>query len=255
MWGRVRGADGGRCGGRGARHLALVAYDVGGTPETPRAAAFAEPVRNATVVIEEGGARKGFSTPAVTVTGGGTVTVVNLDTMDHTVTSVAKGPDGLPLFDVRVPPARPRRSPASSRSPTATTRSTASSTRDARRARPSPAAGGGGGAGAPDLRPAAGRAARPSAAPTIRLVMRAGPGADAADGRRTSMWTYDGTYPGPTIRRRGGRGTRVTVVNRLPKGAGSMSTHLHGDHHAAKDDGQPTTRWSGAVPAAPTTTR
>ena len=60
-------------------------------------------------------------------------------------------------------------------------------------------------------------------------------------GPRTSMWTYDGSYPGPTIRRRGGRGTEVTVVNRLPRGAGSMSTHLHGDHHASADDGQPTT--------------
>ena len=81
----------------------FVAYDVGGAPEAPRAAAFAEPVRNATIVIEEGGARKGFSTPDVTVSGGGTVTVVNLDSMDHTVTSVAKGADGLPVFDVRVP--------------------------------------------------------------------------------------------------------------------------------------------------------
>ena len=53
-------------------------------------------------MIEEGGTRKGFSTPAVTVSGGGTVTVVNLDSMDHTVTSVAKGADGLPVFDVRV---------------------------------------------------------------------------------------------------------------------------------------------------------
>ena len=70
---------------------AFVAYDVGGVPDS--APAFAEPVRNATVVIEQGGTRKGFSTPAVTVSGGGTVTVVNLDSMDHTVTSVAKGAD------------------------------------------------------------------------------------------------------------------------------------------------------------------
>ena len=68
----------------------------------------------------------------------------------------------------------------------------------------------------------------------IRLVMRRSRVRTLPDGRRTSMWTYDGTYPGPTIRRRGGRGTRVTVVNRLPKGAGSMSTHLHGDHHASQ---------------------
>ena len=61
-------------------------------------------MRNATIVIEEGGARTGFATPEVTVGGGGTVTVVNLDSMDHTVTSVARAADGTPLFDVRVPP-------------------------------------------------------------------------------------------------------------------------------------------------------
>ena len=66
------------------------------------ARASAEPVRNATIVIEEGGARTGFATPEVTVGGGGTVTVVNLDSMDHTVTSVARAADGTPLFDVRV---------------------------------------------------------------------------------------------------------------------------------------------------------
>jgi FtsP/CotA-like multicopper oxidase with cupredoxin domain len=76
----------------------------------------------------------------------------------------------------------------------------------------------------------------------IRLVMRRALVRTMPDGPRTSMWTYDGTYPGPTIRRRGGHGTEVTVVNHLPKGAGSMSTHLHGDHHASKDDGQPTSQ-------------
>ena len=76
----------------------------------------------------------------------------------------------------------------------------------------------------------------------IRLVMRRAKVRTQADGALTSMWTFDGTYPGPTIRRRGGQGTKVTIVNRLPKGAGSTSTHLHGDHHASKDDGQPTTQ-------------
>src|SRR4051794_35901303 len=74
---------------------AFVAFDVGGVRETTPA--FAEPVRNATVVIDQGGARKGYATPNVTVSGGGTVTVVNLDSIDHTVTSVARGADGLPV--------------------------------------------------------------------------------------------------------------------------------------------------------------
>ena len=63
------------------------------------------------------------------MSGGGIVTVVNLDSFDHTVTSVAKGPDGLPVFDVRVAPARPRPCRASRRWPPATGTSTASSTR------------------------------------------------------------------------------------------------------------------------------
>ena len=79
---------------------AVVAYDVGPGPDA--GPAFAEPVRNATIVIDQGGVRKGYATPQVSVSGGGSVTVVNLDSFDHTVTSVAKGPDGLPAFDVLV---------------------------------------------------------------------------------------------------------------------------------------------------------
>ena len=44
------------------RRTRLVAYDVGPAHRAARPA-FAEPVRNATVVIDEGGARKGYSTP------------------------------------------------------------------------------------------------------------------------------------------------------------------------------------------------
>jgi FtsP/CotA-like multicopper oxidase with cupredoxin domain len=55
----------------------------------------------------------------------------------------------------------------------------------------------------------------------------------------TKMWTYDGVFPGPTIRRPSGRRTRVTFDNRLPAGAGSTSVHLHGGHTASRYDGQP----------------
>jgi FtsP/CotA-like multicopper oxidase with cupredoxin domain len=53
------------------------------------------------------------------------------------------------------------------------------------------------------------------------------------------MWTYAGTYPGPTIRRPAGKDTKITFVNRLGKSAGSVTVHLHGDHHASRNDGQP----------------
>jgi spore coat protein A len=58
-------------------------------------------------------------------------------------------------------------------------------------------------------------------------------------GRETKMWTYDGTFPGPTIRRHAGQGTRVTFVHKLPVSAGELSVHLHGGHTPSDDDGQP----------------
>lgn len=55
----------------------------------------------------------------------------------------------------------------------------------------------------------------------------------------TRMWTYDGTFPGPTIRRPSGTTTKVTFVNRLPKEVGSTTVHHHGSHSAPEHDGQP----------------
>jgi spore coat protein A, manganese oxidase len=58
-------------------------------------------------------------------------------------------------------------------------------------------------------------------------------------GRRTKMWTYGGTFPGPTIRRRAGRRTKVTFNHRLPSEAGELTVHLHGGHNQSRFDGQP----------------
>jgi spore coat protein A, manganese oxidase len=217
---------------------ALLVYDVGRAPEATQA--FAEPVRNATIVIEEGGTRKGFSTPEVTVSGGGVVTVVNLDSMDHTVTSVANGPDGLPVFDVRI---------AAGTTATVPGIDALAAGEWAFYCKFHPSMRGdltvvGGGGGVEPERPTFEQplvVPRTRTGADIRLVMKRALVRTRPDGPRTSMWTYDGSYPGPTIRRRGGRGTEVTVVHKLPKGAGSMSTHLHGDHHASANDGQPTT--------------
>jgi FtsP/CotA-like multicopper oxidase with cupredoxin domain len=55
------------------------------------------------------------------------------------------------------------------------------------------------------------------------------------------MWTYGGTYPGPTIERPARKDTKITFVDNLPSAVGPMTVHLHGDHHASADDGQPTT--------------
>jgi FtsP/CotA-like multicopper oxidase with cupredoxin domain len=53
------------------------------------------------------------------------------------------------------------------------------------------------------------------------------------------MWTFGGSFPGPTIRRPAGHRTKVTFVNKLSRGVGPVTVHLHGDHHASSSDGQP----------------
>jgi len=58
-------------------------------------------------------------------------------------------------------------------------------------------------------------------------------------GERTLMWTFNGGFPGPTIRRPAGSTTRVSFLNRIPA-AGTLTIHNHGHHSAAIHDGQPT---------------
>jgi spore coat protein A len=58
-------------------------------------------------------------------------------------------------------------------------------------------------------------------------------------GPKTRLWTFGGTFPGPTIRRRAGQRTRVTFHHQLPEAAGELSIHLHGGHNRTQFDGQP----------------
>jgi spore coat protein A len=217
----------------------LVAYDVSPAPDA--GPAWADPVRNATIVIDQGGVRKGYATPSVTVSGGGEVTVVNLDSFDHTVTSVANGPDGLPVFDVRVRAGTTATVPGVGLLAAGQWDFYCKLHPGMRGVLTVEGAGGG-------VEPERPTFEQPLVVPRtergadIRLVMRRSLVRARPHGPRTAMWTYDGSYPGPTIRRRGGQGTEVTIVNRLPRGAGSMTTHLHGDHHASEHDGQPTTQ-------------
>lgn len=57
-------------------------------------------------------------------------------------------------------------------------------------------------------------------------------------GPATRMWTFNGTFPGPTIRRPSGQATRVTLTNSLPADAGTLTLHLHGGHTPSIDDGR-----------------
>jgi FtsP/CotA-like multicopper oxidase with cupredoxin domain len=64
-------------------------------------------------------------------------------------------------------------------------------------------------------------------------------------GAPTRMWTYGGSFPGPTIRRPAGRRTEVTFHHELPRSAGELTVHLHGGHNRTQFDGQP----GGLTPA------
>jgi FtsP/CotA-like multicopper oxidase with cupredoxin domain len=61
----------------------------------------------------------------------------------------------------------------------------------------------------------------------------------ALPGQKTRMWTYGGTFPGPTIRRSAGHRTEVTFRHELPAKAGELTVHLHGGHNRSEYDGQP----------------
>jgi spore coat protein A len=71
----------------------------------------------------------------------------------------------------------------------------------------------------------------------IRIPIREAE-AQILPGRKTKLWTYGGTFPGPTIRRRAGQRTTVTFEHELPA-AGELSVHLHGGHNKSRFDGQP----------------
>ncbi|MEU9888796.1 multicopper oxidase family protein [Sphaerisporangium sp. NPDC051011] len=61
--------------------------------------------------------------------------------------------------------------------------------------------------------------------------------AEILPGVRTPLWTYDGTFPGPTIESRRGRPITVTHRNDLPV---PTVVHLHGGRTPADSDGYPT---------------
>jgi FtsP/CotA-like multicopper oxidase with cupredoxin domain len=58
-------------------------------------------------------------------------------------------------------------------------------------------------------------------------------------GSPTTMWTYNGSFPGPIIRRPTGVPTNVTFTNHLPESVGSLSVHHHGTQAPEQDDGHP----------------
>lgn len=195
--------------------------------------------RSATLVIEAKGST--YVPATVSVGGGGTLTVVNLDTYDHTVTSTAVDERGEPLFDVLV---------TAGSTATVTGVEALANGRYDYYCRFHPFMRGtlvvedsSGGVGSDPV-----EFEQPLVVPRVlrgadvRVPVRQAKVRMLPRGSRTTMWTYGGDYPGPTIVGRAGRESRVTFVHRLPKKAGSLTTHLHGDHHPSSEDGQPTTQ-------------
>lgn len=56
-------------------------------------------------------------------------------------------------------------------------------------------------------------------------------------GKATTIWGYDGLFPGPTVRARANRAVSILQRNELPE---PMSIHLHGGHVRPEMDGLPT---------------
>ncbi|WP_165807159.1 multicopper oxidase domain-containing protein [Nocardioides currus] len=194
---------------------------------------------SATLVVDRGSLS--FTPSTVSLRGGGTLTLVNLDTFDHTVTSVATDAEGTPLFDVRVP---------AGTSATITGVEALAEGSYAFFCKLHPqmrgvlSVEGGDGTVTPELPAFEQRLVVPRrlTGPLVTIPMRQARVRMLPTGPRTRMWTYGGSYPGPTIVRPAGRETRVRFIHQLPRKVGALTVHLHGDHHAAEHDGQPTTQ-------------
>jgi len=84
------------------------------------------------------------------------------------------------------------------------------------------------------------------AALPVPAILQAGDSADLTvrearveilPGHQTTIWGYNGTFPGPTIEARSGRQVTLQLRNTLPV---PIVNHLHGGHTPSKSDGYPT---------------
>ena len=204
--------------------------------ETAQAPSPAASVDSATMVVT--GIFTGFEPKTIDLNVGGTLAITNNDPLNtHSVTSVAVRSDGKPFFNVTVKPGETRQVPVS----------TLGDGTYAFYCRFHPQMTGtltvGTGGPVPSYVPPF---EQPLVMPPrlsghhLRIVMKKVKVRVLPHGPRTPMWTYGGTFPGPTIVRRTGRDTRVTFVNHLPRKAGAMTIHQHGGHQTSANDGQPT---------------
>jgi spore coat protein A, manganese oxidase len=230
--------------------LVLAAAGYAAMPSQPASAAprgvvyghvpTADAITSATIVIPRNAQVVGYKTKVVTISQGGTLNVVNLDSIEHTVTSVATGAHG-PLFYHLAKPGSAGSIPIASKLAPGTYKFFCSFHPATMRGTLIVEKGPGGGG----IHPTKLKYEQPLELPRvitaahITIPVRRAKVRVLPHGPKTWMWTYGGSYPGPTIVRPAGKDTKVTFVNRLPKKAGAITVHLHGDHHPWQDDGQP----------------
>ena len=190
------------------------------------------------IIAGPGGATLGYVSKVAVEPQGSKLTFYNLDQLAHTVTAVDRGQDGRPLFNGNA-------LPASTSIVDGVDKLRAGSYRFFCSFHPNMTGtlvvqGGTGGVGA--VPPKFEQPLRiPQTLTGSHITLRA----QQADVQvlphqpATTMLTYGGSWPGPTIRRPVGARTVVDVVNALPPAFGELSLHLHGDHHSSADDGRP----------------
>ena len=190
------------------------------------------------IVAGPGGATLGYTSKVAVEPQGMPLTFYNLDQLAHTVTAVERDADGKPLFSGNA-------LPGSTSTIAGVDKLRAGTYHFFCSFHPNMSGqlvvqGGSGGVGASPPRfeqPL--RIPKVVSAANITLTARQADVQVLPHKSKTTMLTYDGSWPGPTIRRAVGQRTTVTVVNALPPEVGSLSLHLHGDHHSSADDGQP----------------
>ncbi len=191
-----------------------------------------------TIVAGPGAVTAGYATSVAVEPQGTPVTFYNGDQLSHTVTSVDRDAEGLPLFDV-----------SAGGGGTATVKGAERLRAGAYRFFCSfhpqmtgtlqVQGGSGGVAGSSPRFTQRLRIPREVKGANIVLEAKQSDVQILAGKPATSMLTYGGTWPGPTLRRTVGQSTNVTVVNHLPSATGATSLHLHGGHQASEHDGRP----------------
>ncbi|HET6817873.1 MAG TPA: multicopper oxidase domain-containing protein [Mycobacteriales bacterium] len=209
--------------------------------ESPQAVLLATAPSAATIEIDPGAATHGYANPNITLAQGGTLTIVNYDSMVHTVTSDDRGADTQPLFDSGDAPGNGTfTSVPGVNLLAAGTYNFHCRYHNTVMVGTLTIEGGSGG-----VTPTPLSFDQPLFIPpvlndaSIRIPMKLAHVRVLPTGPLTAMWTFGGTYPGPTIIRPVGKDTKVRFVNNLPLRAHAVTIHYHGDHHASQFDGQP----------------